>query len=260
MATDLDGTIVRSDGTVSPRMVAAVARVLDAGAELVFVTGRPPRKMGDIIDTFGPHGTAICSNGALLYDLAAGEVVTERLIEPDVLAEAARRLRAAIPGIGLAIEFADELVCDDFYEAGAWDADVALQRLPDLELLGRPAPKLLGRHPHLTADELLDLAAPHLDGLVAAYHANGIRLVEALATGVSKASALAELAELSGIGPGDVAAFGDMPNDLPMLRWAGRSYGVANAHDSVLAVVDHVTASNDDDGVAAVLEELFPLP
>ena len=52
-------------------------------------------------------------------------------------------------------------------------------------------------------------------------------------------------------------AFGDMPNDLPMLEWAGTSYAVANAHPTVLTAADHVTASNDDDGVAVVVEQLL---
>jgi hydroxymethylpyrimidine pyrophosphatase-like HAD family hydrolase len=77
------------------------------------------------------------------------------------------------------------------------------------------------------------------------------------AHGVTKATALAVLAERHEIKPSQVVAFGDMPNDLPMLSWAGTSYAVANAHPRVLAAVDHVTAANNDDGVARVLEELF---
>jgi hydroxymethylpyrimidine pyrophosphatase-like HAD family hydrolase len=52
-------------------------------------------------------------------------------------------------------------------------------------------------------------------------------------------------------------AFGDMPNDLPMLRWAGTSYAVANAHPDVIAVADHVAPANYDDGVATVLAGIF---
>jgi HAD superfamily hydrolase (TIGR01484 family) len=258
VATDLDGTIVRSDGTISPRTVAALGRVEAAGAEFVLVTGRPPRMMRSIAQALGHEGTAICANGALIYDLGTETVVEEHAITLPELVEAARRLRAAIPGIGLAVEYADELAGDPLYEAGDWDADVTLQRLDDAELFSRPAPKLIGRHPELSADELLALAAPALAGFVNAYHSNGLRLVEAIATGVSKASALADLAAARGIEPAEVVAFGDMPNDLPMLAWAGTSYAVANAHRDVLAAVDHVIGANDSDGVAEVLERLFP--
>jgi HAD superfamily hydrolase (TIGR01484 family) len=259
VATDLDGTIVRTDGTISGRTVAAFARVEHAGAGFVLVTGRPPRLMGDIAAAFGKPGTAICSNGALIYDLRSGAVVEENPIPPAALAEAARRLRAVAPGIGLAVEYAYELAADDRYEPDAWDAGVTLQRVGDAELFARPAPKLLGRHPRLSADDLLAVAAPALSGVVNAYHSNGQRLVEAVAAGVSKAAALADLAARHGLTPADVVAFGDMPNDLPLLAWAGTSYAVANAHPDVLRAVHRVIGAHDDDGVAAVLESLFPV-
>jgi HAD superfamily hydrolase (TIGR01484 family) len=261
VATDLDGTIVRSDGTISPGTMAALSRVEAAGAQLVLVTGRPPRLMGEIVAAFGKlgnQGEAICSNGALIYDMHTGRVIGEHLIQPRELAEAAGRLRAAIPEIGLAVESADGLTGDGRYETGRWDSDVSIQRQADAELFGRPAAKLLGRHPWLSADDLLALAAPAVADIVNVYHSNGPRLVEASATGVSKASGLADLAERHGIPPAAVVAFGDMPNDLPMLAWAGTSYAVANAHPDVLAAADHVIASNDEDGVAQVIDRLFP--
>jgi ribonucleotide monophosphatase NagD (HAD superfamily) len=183
VATDLDGTVVRGDGTISARTVEAFARVRDAGAEFVFATGRPPRLMGPIADAFGPFGTAICSNGALVYDMGTRSVVAEHAIDPRTLAETVRRLRAVIPGIGLAVEHATELHGDDIYEAGAWDADITVRRPGEAALWNRPAPELVGRHPHLTADELLALAAPELGDLVTVYHSNGERLVEAIAAG-----------------------------------------------------------------------------
>ena len=258
VATDLDGTIVRSDGTVSARTVAAFDRVRRAGARFVFVTGRPPRLMRDIAEAFGHQGVAICSNGAFFYDLARGEVVEEYPIQPPDLAVAAALLRKAVPGIGLAVEYADAIAADELYEAWDWDAGVTIRRLADDELFAVPAPKLIGRHPTLSADELLRLAAPALSAVVSPYHANGLRLVEAVAAGVSKASAVEGFAARHGIDRADAIAFGDMPNDLPLLAWAGTSYGVANAHPEVLAVVDHVIGAQDDDGVAEVLEALYP--
>jgi HAD superfamily hydrolase (TIGR01484 family) len=257
VATDLDGTIVRSDGAISDRMVDAVRLARRRGAEVIFLTGRPPRLMGDIGEAFGREGIAVCSNGAFVYDLRSGVVVEENAIEPAVLAEAAKLLRAAVPEIGLAIEYADGVAGDHRYEAGDWDAGIVIERLHDDELFARPAPKLVGRHPTLSADELLALAAPALSPIVMPYHANGVRLVEAVAIGVNKASALATLAGRHGIDPADAIAFGDMPNDLLLLEWAGTSYAVANAHPDVLRMVDHVIGSNDDDGVAEVLERLF---
>ena len=259
IAADLDGTVVRSDGSISARTAAAFARIQDAGAEFVFVTGRPPRLMQSVAAAFGPRGTTICSNGALIYDMRTRKVLAEYAIDTDTLAEAARRLRAAIPGIGLAVERAFELDGDDLYEAGDWDADIAVKRSGEDSLWNRPAPKLIGRHPSRCADDLLAAAAPAIGDLVTVYHSNGERLVEAIAADVSKAHALSRFAAGLGIAAAEVAAFGDMPNDLPMLSWAGTSYAVSNAHPSVLGAVSHVIGSNDEDGVAEVVERLFPL-
>lgn len=259
VATDLDGTIVRGDGTISGRTVTAFARAERAGARIVLVTGRPPRVMRPVAEAFGGQGTAICSNGALTYDMRTGAVTARHLISSDALTAAAAALRAAIPGIGIAVERVAGLAADHVYEAVMWNKRaIAVPRYDDADLFGVPGAKLLGRHMDYTPDELLALAAPVLDGLVDVSHSNGQSLIEAAALGVSKATAIAELAASHGIGPESVVAFGDMPNDLPLLLWAGTSCAVANAHPDVLAAATHVIGHLTDDGVAAYLETLFP--
>jgi HAD superfamily hydrolase (TIGR01484 family) len=260
VATDLDGTLLRRDGTISARTAAALSRIEKAGAQFVFVTGRPPRQTRAVLAPYGYQDTVICANGALVYDLGTETVIDQHLIPARELAEAATRMRRAIPGIGIAVEYADGLARDDLYQLSPWHSDEAVPRLADAQLFARDAAKLLGRHPRLSSDELLALAAPAVGDIVAVSHSNGKCLVEAMAAGVSKGSALAALARRLGIAAQHVVAFGDMVNDLPMLAWAGRSYGVANAHPDVLAMVDQVIASNEDDGVAAVIEDLFPDP
>jgi HAD superfamily hydrolase (TIGR01484 family) len=260
VASDLDGTIIRGDGTISERTVAAFARVEAAGAHFVLVTGRPPRVMTAIAETFGHRGTAICSNGALTYDMRSGTVEAGRLIAPVALATAARALRAAVPGIGIAVEYPDGRAADAVFKAITFDNDAAIPRPGDEALFARPAAKLLGRHLGYTPDELLALAAPALDGLLTVTHSNAKGLIEAAAAGVSKATAVAELATRHGIGRQSVLAFGDMPNDLPLMSWAGVSCAVANAHPAVLAAATRVIGSNDADGVARYLEGLYPDP
>jgi HAD superfamily hydrolase (TIGR01484 family) len=258
VATDLDGTIVRGDGTISARTVAAFARVEAAGARFVLVTGRPPRVMPPIVAAFGHRGTAICSNGALTYDMRTDTVTAVQLIQPEVLAAAARAMRAAIPGIGIAVEYPDGRAADAAFEAITWDMNAAIPRPGEDALFARPAAKLLGRHLGYSPDELLAMAAPVLDGLVSVSHSNAKGLIEAAAVGVSKATTVAALAARDGIGAEEVIAFGDMPNDLPLLTWAGTSCAVANAHPDVLAAATHVIGGNDADGVAEYLERLYP--
>ena len=189
-----------------------------------------------------------------------GTIAARHLIVPPMLAKAAAALRTAVPGIGIAVEYPDGHGADPVYQSVNTELNLSLPRLDDAELFSRPASKLLGRHFGYSCDDLLALALPALDGLVSVTHSNSKGLIEASALGVSKASVVAEIAEGHGIGPGSVIAFGDMPNDLPLLGWAGTSYAMANGHPSVLAVADHVAPPHDEDGVASVLEQLFHLP
>ncbi|MBO2464684.1 Cof-type HAD-IIB family hydrolase [Actinomadura violacea] len=259
IATDLDGTIVRSDGTISARTVAALARVERAGAMLVMVTGRPPRWMTEIAAAVRHRGLAICANGAVVYDLHTEAVVHAREIPPDVLAEAVGRLRAAAPEFRFAVEYPTGFVFEASYDLSRWDAEALGGRPVDgTELVARPGTKLLAFHPDADPDELAARAEKAVGDLVTVTHSSGRGLLEMSAHGVTKASALAALCAEQGLGPADVTAFGDMPNDLPMLAWAGTSYAVANAHPLVLAAVTNTTSRNDEDGVARILERLFP--
>ena len=138
MATDLDGTIVRGDGTISDRTVAAFARVEAAGARFVLVTGRPPRVMRSIAQAFGHRGTAICANGALAYDMRTETIEALHLIPPPALAAAAAALRAAVPGIGIAVEYPDGHAADAVYQALNWDLNQSMTRVTDDVLFARP--------------------------------------------------------------------------------------------------------------------------
>ncbi len=258
VATDLDGTIVRSDGTISRRTAKAFARAEEAGAVVVLVTGRPPRSVGAVAAATGHHGTVICANGALVYDLHDERVVESFLIPAPTVEEVVRILSSALPELGFAVETTDELYRSHGYRGG-WivDPHVDAELLPLDEITKYHAAKVLANHPTLDADALLARASELVSHLVTPTHSSGFGLVEMGARGVSKATSLARFAAELGIGAADVVAFGDMPNDLPMLAWAGRAYAVENAHPLVLDAVDHVIASNDDDGVAQVLEALF---
>ncbi|MFI7708307.1 HAD family hydrolase [Nonomuraea sp. NPDC049480] len=256
VATDLDGTALRMDGTVSPRTVAAFARVEQSGALLVFVTGRPPRWMGGVASAVRHHGLAICANGALTYDLHTERIVESHLIAVDVLEEVVAQLRANVSGLVFSVEYEAGFAHESDFLLGGLDRKGAGAVCVD-SVTGRPCAKLLALHPRMRADELQPIVHELVGHLVTATHSSGRGLIEMSAQGVTKATALAAFAAQHEIKPAQAIAFGDMPNDLPMLSWAGTSYAVANAHPDVLAAVDHVTAANNDDGVAQVLEKLF---
>lgn len=259
VATDLDGTLVGSDGRVSPRTRAALGRAEAAGAVVVLVTGRPPRWMARIAEETGHHGVAICANGALRYDLRTARIVGHSAFPAGAAAGVVSALRAALPDLAFAAERVRGFAAERTYRQEVpGDDHEAADRIEEL-LVDHDTVKLLARlGAGGDADELLATARTAVGDLATLTHSNGDALLEISASGVTKASALEELAAEHGVGPEGVIALGDMPNDLPMLSWAGHGVAMANAHPAVLAVADQVTAANDDDGVARVLERLFP--
>lgn len=257
VATDLDGTVVRSDGTVSERTRAVLARVEEAGALLVLVTGRPPRWMAPVVAATGHRGLAVCANGALVYDLHREQVVRHRLLEPDAAAAVVEALRRELPGITFAVERAEGGFAREAGYRTRWPGQDPAVVAPAEQLCTEGVAKLLARHEGLGADDLLAAARECVGALGTLTHSSTEGLLEISASGVTKATGLAALADERGIEPAEAVAFGDMPNDLPMLAWAGHGVAVANAHPDVLGAADEVTSSNDDDGVAAVLDRWF---
>jgi len=257
VASDLDGTIVRSDGTFSDRTIAAVAAVEAAGSTFVMVTGRPSRWMKEVADRTGHRGLAVCANGALFYDLHTEQVVRSWLLSADAARDVVEALRDALPGIAFAVERLDLGFAHEPDYRPRWDSTDPRTQGPVEHLLSADVVKLLARHEELGSDELLSLAKSAVPEGAELTHSSSDGLLEISAAGVSKASGLATVCAELGVAADDVVAFGDMPNDLPMLAWAGTGVAVANAHPEVLAAADEVTASNDDDGVAAYLSRWF---
>jgi Cof subfamily protein (haloacid dehalogenase superfamily) len=259
IATDLDGTIVRSDGEISGRTRDALAAAEEAGLLVVFVTGRPPRWMKPVSEATGHHGLAVCAHGAIVYDLRTEQVVQEHPMDPEVARTLTEAIRKVVPDVAFAVEGAGRFGHEPSYRSRyEVPPDVVVAELH--ELLDRPVTKLLARHTTMPTAELLDAAQDvvgDLAQLTTATFSENDGLLELSAVGVTKAFGLERLLAEHDIGAADVVAFGDMPNDLPMLTWAGRAVAVANAHPDVLAVADEVTASNDDDGVALVVERVL---
>ena len=258
IAVDLDGTLLRSDSTVSARTVAALARAGVAGARVVIVTARPPRFTLTLAAEAGVTGVAVCSNGAIVADLATGVM---EIVGPMPI-ETARRTAAAVavalPGAAFAVETGHRaLIGPGYGHIATRDRErFAMETLDEL-WAAESCVKLLAWTPDPVTDAVLERLRSVLVEVEVTY-SGGVGMMEISAVGVSKVDALARLCAGWGAGPEQVVAFGDMPNDLSVLRWAGTAVAVANAHPAVLAAADRITASNDDDGVAIMLEELFP--
>jgi Cof subfamily protein (haloacid dehalogenase superfamily) len=262
VACDLDGTLLRSDGSVSARTRETLRRVEACGVPVVLVTGRPPRIARIFASAAGIGGPIVCCNGALVYDTHADAIVRHAPLEAALAAHLVGAIRIAAPGACFAVEvetrFAQETAFAALRRRSAIEPlDVGVPALHDdaLSFCDAPVTKLLVRHPEQAVEALLELVR-ELVGETAAATVSGGPFVEISAAGVHKAFALEALCAELGIAAAEVVAFGDMPNDVPMLVWAGRGVAVANAHPEVLAAADEVTASNDEDGVALALERL----
>ena len=255
VASDLDGTLLRRDGTISERTRDVLQRVRAAGMVVVLVSARAPDTLVPLADAAGVSGLAICCNGALVYDLDRDAIVRHTTLAVDAVRQLVQPLREQLPGVCFSFRRESVYACEpDYLRIGRVGDDALIADA--LALCEEPTLKLNVGHPSLGVEELLArVRGLGLDGFEATH--SGAPFVEVAAAGVTKAWALESLAASLGIEPEEVIAFGDAPNDLAMLRWAGRGVAVANAHREVLDVVDEVAPSNQDDGVAVTLEALL---
>jgi Cof subfamily protein (haloacid dehalogenase superfamily) len=250
-AIDLDGTLLRSDGSLSPRTREALAAT---PLEIVIVSARGPRGVGEVVDAAGLAGTAIASNGAAIVDLATRRVIRERAIESEVAAALVADIRERLPGVLFGIE-RDAFAHEHGFAAWNWTPPPDTRVGDALDLLEEPPRKLIVLHAEQALDAVAD-AVREVVGDRAAVYISGEWVVEISAAGVNKATALAELCEERGLDADEVIAFGDHQNDVPMLAWAGHGVAVENAHPDAIAVANELARSCDDDGVARVLERL----
>jgi Cof subfamily protein (haloacid dehalogenase superfamily) len=250
---DLDGTLVGRNHVVSPRNAAALDRATVAGARVVIATGRPLRSLEPVRASLG-HSIALCYNGALVVDLATDDILESSLLDGGIFARAVREVR------GAGIRFV-----------------VATEGMPDVGIRAEPGFREGYPVPRASLEELaktgmvkgLVRTAP--DQFDAAWTAfttrfagelevtrSGIAdLIEISAAGVSKGGVIDRLARDWAIDPSDAIAFGDMPNDLEMFRWAGRSVAMGNAEPEVKLAATEIGADHDDDAVAQILERWF---
>jgi len=255
IASDLDGTLLRSDDSVSQRTLAALARTVAAGIRFVLVSARSADWLTPEATRLGLGAIVICNNGALVYDIEGGRMLIHRPLEPETTRELVDSLRRAAPGVAFGCDRPSGFTAEPAYQPLHRPPD-SIPRADLPALLAEPITKLVLQHPDLPQADLHRLVS-ELGGerIEACY--SGAGLVEISAAGVTKGSALAELCAELEIERDAVIAFGDMLNDISMLEWAGRGIAVANAHAEVLVAADEVTASNDEDGVALVLEAVL---
>ncbi|WP_432092377.1 HAD family hydrolase [Streptomyces sp. bgisy100] len=260
IATDLDGTLLRADDTVSQRSRDALAAATAAGAAHIVVTGRAVPWVRHILDDLGYRGLAVCGQGGQVYHAGEHRLLTSVTLDRQLAGLALAKIEAETGPLALAASrdgLEGEVLVGPGYRVQEGPLPVVAYEDP-AELWSAPLNKLYLQSPHLDDDELARVAlgvAGHLVGVTMA----GAGIVELLPLGLTKATGLSLAARRLGLKAADTIAFGDMPNDIPMFGWAAHGVAMAQAHPELKAIADEVTASNDEDGIAVVLERLFPL-
>lgn len=261
VATDVDGTLIDHDERVTARTKAAVAALISDGVPFVLATGRPPRWIDPVVDGLGYAPLCVCGNGAVIYDSAADRVLASRTLDVDTLAWIADLAERALPGCGLAAErvgaSAHDAVTPQFVSSPEYEHawlnpdDTEVSRA---EVIDAPAIKMLVRLRGTSSADMRAVLAPLIGDRADITYSTDHGLIELSATGVTKASGLAIVAQRLGVEHSAIIAFGDMPNDVPMLTMVGHGVAMANAHPEAIAAADEIAAANSDDGVAQVLE------
>lgn len=259
---DVDGTLITYDGICADRTKQALESLREAGVILAVATGRPLAIIDETLAGIGPMDFAACGNGATVQDRTTGALVREAILPADTIAPLIESLRAAVPGIGFALELSSTVIEEPGFThrvpPSAHEPAVA-DVLAELDRSPQPVRKVILFHDDYDNDlpALAALVTERLDPRCSVFHGIMLPIVEVSVAGDHKAAALADLADHLGITAADVIAFGDGDNDLEMLEWAGTGVAMGNAADVTLAVADVITASVDEGGVAVFIEDLL---
>jgi Cof subfamily protein (haloacid dehalogenase superfamily) len=266
VATDLDGTLLRSTGEVSPRTRAALEACWAAGIPVVGATGRGPRLLDSVRRALDGRGIAVLAQGGFVVDLERDEVLRTVGLPRDRAAAVIAQVEAVAGRLVVAVEEAAEqaearrpLRVQHGFD---WPYPEPAHLLPRSRVLPPgPVLKVFLRSASLGQDELLARARRAVDPAEAEVTHAGLGFIEVLPPGITKATGLAVALDRYGVGLGDVLAFGDMPNDLPLLAAVrdagGRAVAVTNAHPAVRSAAPELTSGNDADGVARCLEAVL---
>ncbi len=255
IATDIDGTMLRSDGTLSNRVKEALHHAHAAGIHVVPSTGRPLLVADDVIQALDLDNYWVFANGAITKHLERDEVVRAYWMDPTVAQGIVVDIRAAMPDAKFAIELEHGVSHEPGFVERVPMAPYG-PAIPDvLDGMHGRIQKVLVFHDDLDIDSLFQATDAAIeDDVVPCY--TGLEFIEIAAKLTTKATALDALCIDLGVSPSAVAAFGDNHNDVAMLEWAGRAYAMGNASEDAKVAAGNVIETSDDDGLAIIVEQL----
>ncbi|QSB05215.1 HAD family hydrolase [Natronoglycomyces albus] len=264
VATDLDGTLVRSDSTVSEYSQTVLKRLQAAGVIVIGATGRGPRLLELSRRDVRAADYMVLGQGAFVYETAGESSVTlaSKTIAGHKLLRAVEQIEAELGPINAAVEPVatdrTPLLGDDL---PGWPYAINVDVQPrQFAYQGQLMKAIWTTNPPMCPQRMVDLATDIVDTDEILVIESGINFAELCPAGVSKANGLQVVLNRLGVGFDEVLAFGDASNDLPMLEAVGHAVAMPHATDNVKGVVNEVLPyGNDEDGVARYLEALLEL-
>lgn len=260
IATDIDGTLLGPDHVVTERTIAALRAAADAGVEVVAATGRSHWSAQPLLEPIGCVRWLLASNGATMFDLTTGEIVDQSPLDAATVRSVVSSLESAFDGLGYSWETTEGVFQDEAFRAirSSLSPSVKLAKRATSEFVpgADDLTKIMVMSPTLSDMEWFAAADPYIPDELN-FSTSGTGFVELTAEDADKGLALAKLCEQLGVDRACTVTFGDQPNDLGMLRWAGRGYAMANGSDSAIEAASHVAPHHLDDGVAQIVERLL---
>lgn len=265
IATDLDGTLLTTGSKAPhPDAISAVHEAIAADIPVVFATGRSPIDILPIAEMVGHRWLAVCNDGSSLVDLRTESVLKTHPIPSETLKSLINKLRNRYEGVKFLFDRVDvgpisknyKIVAERGFEAPwAWALDGARIVEDILEEISEDG--VIKLSVFIDRDGTNDSAYKEVRDFLPEVTCVRIHsektFIDICNKGISKATGVAEIAEMHGISQADVFAVGDLFNDIEMLGWAGFSFAVENAHPHVHDVADLIVPSNDNGGVAQVI-------
>ena len=287
VAIDLDGTLLRSDGSICAPSAEAILEATGNGVRVVLATGRAPRKVQPIAKALGLDTLQICHNGALIHDPLKDEPFTHDTMPGQLARQVVEVARRVAPSVAVGVEVLNRCFTDTARqrkqqrrtvsvadraaavneqgphpEAGLSDTPVGIGSIRAsgmddavgalAEVLDQPVTKVMMiGSPAVLGGIQMALQEQLSDQVGFAF--SELKLLQVVRGDVNKATALAKVAAHYGVSPRGVMAIGDAPNDVEMLRWTGLGVAVGNAWDEVRQAAHFVVSTNNDAGVAEAL-------
>jgi Cof subfamily protein (haloacid dehalogenase superfamily) len=256
VAIDIDGTLLNSEHRISARTKRAVQHIQEAGLKVILASGRGPRSVDPFIEELMLADAVITHNGAVIYEKNPASARQEIGFQAKELEQLINYCREKKVHFDLNTAF------DVYVEQLSEEAKKIYARffmepsvVEDASLVKQTIVKFTISGVEKQIDEVYEQISPRFPGW--SIIRSGETFIDVIHPRATKANALQLLLQEYGIRPQQVVAFGNYFNDIEMLEMSGLGVAMDNAPQAVKDKADRVTASNDEDGVAIVLEELL---